>query len=117
MPPPNYVPERGDAIWLDCNPQAGREQAGRRPALVLSPAAYNRKSGLALVCPITSHSKGYPFESAVPHGIPIEGVVLSDQIRCLDWQKRHAKRIARIPETLLQDVTAKLAALLCLEDS
>ena len=116
MAQPHYIPERGDAIWLDFDPQTGREQAGRRPALVLSPAAYNRKSGLALVCPITSHSKGYPFESAVPEGLPIQGVVLSDQIRCLDWQKRHAKRIARIPDVFLQDVTAKLAALLALDE-
>jgi mRNA interferase MazF len=112
----HYIPERGDAIWLDFDPQTGREQAGRRPALVLSPSAYNRKSGLALVCPITSRVKGYPFESVVPQGLPIQGVVLSDQIRCLDWQKRQAKRIARIPEILLQDVTAKLAALLVLDE-
>ena len=112
-----YIPDRGDAIWLDFDPQTGREQAGRRPALVLSPAAYNRKSGLALTCPITSQSKGYPFESAVPQILPIRGVVLSDQIRCLDWQKRQAKRIVRVPETLLQDVTAKLAALLGLDES
>jgi mRNA interferase MazF len=112
----HYIPERGDAIWLDFDPQTGREQAGRRPALVLSPAAYNRKSGLALVCPITSHAKGYPFESTVPEGLLIRGVVLSDQIRCLDWQKRQAKRIARVPEILLQDVTAKLAALLALDE-
>lgn len=110
-----YIPERGDAIWLDFDPQTGREQAGRRPALVLSPVTYNRKSGLALVCPITSQVKGYPFESAVPQGLPIQGVVLTDQIRCLDWQKRHAKRIAKIPEILLVDVTAKLSALIGLD--
>ena len=112
----HYIPDRGDAIWLDFDPQTGREQAGRRPALVLSPSAYNRKSGLALVCPITSQAKGYPFESVVPHGLPIQGVVLSDQVRCLDWQKRHAKLIARIPEILLQDVTAKLAVLLAIDE-
>lgn len=116
MARPNYIPERGDAIWLDFDPQAGREQAGRRPAIVLSPAAYNRKSGLILVCPITSHAKGYPFESTVPESLPIKGVVLSDQIRCLDWQKRRAKYIARIPEILTLDVTAKLAALLAIDD-
>ena len=111
-----YIPERGDAIWLDFDPQTGREQAGRRPALVLSPASYNRKSGLALICPITSDAKGYPFESVVPEGFPIKVVVLSDQIRCLDWQKRHAKRIGRIPEFFLQDVTAKLAVLLYFDE-
>jgi mRNA interferase MazF len=114
---PAYIPERGDAIWLDFDPQAGREQAGRRPALVLSGSVYNRKSGLALVCPITSQVKGYPFESLVPEGLPIQGVVLTDQIRSLDWQRRRAKFIVRIPEDLLQDVTAKLAALLALDDN
>jgi mRNA interferase MazF len=113
----HYIPERGDAIWLDFDPPTGREQAGRRPALVLSPATYNRKSSLALVCPIMSHAKGYPFESTVPEGLPIRGVVLSDQIRRLDWQERRAKRIARVPEILLQDVTAKLAALLALDEA
>ena len=111
-----YIPERGDAIWLDFDPQAGREQAGRRPALVLSRSTYNRKSGLALVCPITSQIKGYPFESLVPADLPIQGVVLTDQIRCLDWHRRHAKFIIRIPDNLLQDVTAKLSALLGLGD-
>jgi mRNA interferase MazF len=116
MARPFYVPKRGDAIWLDFDPQSGREQAGRRPALVLSPSAYNGKSGLALVCPITNQVKGYPFESRVPAGLPIQGVVLSDQVRCLDWRKRNAKRIARIPEALVQDVTAKIAVLLVLND-
>jgi mRNA interferase MazF len=112
----NYIPERGDAIWLDFDPQTGREQAGRRPAIVLSPSAYNRKSGLVLVCPITSQIKGYPFESVIPEGLPVKGVVLSDQVRCLDWQKRHATRIAQIPEILILDVTAKLATLIALDD-
>jgi mRNA interferase MazF len=116
MAQPAYVPERGDAVWLDFDPQAGREQAGRRPALVLSPATYNRKSGMALVCPITSRAKGYPFESAIPEDLSIQGVVLSDHVRCLDWQKRRAKRIARVPEAFLQDVVAKVAALLGLEE-
>jgi mRNA interferase MazF len=111
-----YVPERGDAIWLDFDPQAGRVQAGRRPALVISPSSYNRKSSLALVCPIMGQVKGYPFESPIPVNLPIQGVVLTDQIRCLDWQRRQAKFIVRIPESLLEDVTAKLAALIGLDD-
>ena len=85
--------------------------------MVLSPVTYNRKSGLALVCPITSQVKGYPFETAIPKGLPIQGVVLTDQIRCLDWQQRHAKYIARIPDIFLLDVTARLAALLGLDEA
>src|SRR5437870_9238963 len=95
------APERGDAVWLSFAPQAGREQLGRRPALVLSPASYNAKSGLAVVCPITSHSKSHPFESPIPDGLAIQGVVLSDQIRSLDWQARRADRICRMPEALI----------------
>lgn len=105
------VPERGDAIWLDFTPQAGREQAGRRPALVLSPASYNAKAGLALVCPITSQAKGYPFESTLPPGLPIQGVVLSDHLRSLDWRSRRAEFICAVPEAVLEDVTAKVLAL------
>jgi mRNA interferase MazF len=107
-----YVPDRGDAIWLSFEPQAGREQAGRRPALVLSPASYNAKVSLALVCPITSKSKGYPFEVPVPPEMPIQGVVLADQLRSLDWQARKAERICRLPDPVLDDVTAKIHALL-----
>lgn len=107
-----YIPARGDAIWLEFDPQAGREQAGRRPALVLSPTIYNRKSGLALVCPITSAIKGYPFEVAIPAGLALQGVVLADQLRSLDWRRRRAKFIAKIPNALMENVTAKIAALL-----
>jgi mRNA interferase MazF len=107
-----YVPDRGEAIWLSFEPQAGREQAGRRPALVLSPASYNAKVGLALVCPITSKSKGYPFEVPMPPEMPIQGVVLADQLRSLDWQARKAERIGRLPDPVLDDVKAKIHALL-----
>lgn len=79
-----YVPDTGDLIWLDFNPQAGREQAGRRPVVVLSPRAYNHKSNLAIVCPITSQVKGYPFEVSVPEGLPIGGVILADHLKSLD---------------------------------
>ena len=110
MTPP-FVPDRGDAVWLQFNPQAGHEQAGRRPALVLSPAAYNRKVGLAILCPITSQVKGYPFEVLV-RGERVEGVVLSDQVKCLDWRVRQAQLIERVPEAVVEEVLQKLATLL-----
>ncbi|KAF0107531.1 MAG: mRNA interferase [Anaerolineaceae bacterium] len=107
-----YVPERGDLVWLTFNPQAGHEQAGRRPAVVLSPAAYNGKVGLALLCPITSQVKGYPFEVALPGGLPISGVILADQVKSLDWQAREAEKIARLSDPVMQDVLSKIGALL-----
>lgn len=76
-----YVPDRGDVVWLDFTPQAGHEQGGRRPAVVLSPVAYNKKVGLALLCPITSQVKGYPFEVLIPSGSPVTGVILADQVK------------------------------------
>ncbi|MEW6282963.1 MAG: type II toxin-antitoxin system PemK/MazF family toxin [Candidatus Eremiobacterota bacterium] len=94
---PHYIPERGDLCWLDFDPQIGREQAGRRPALVLSRGIYNERSALAWVCPITSRRKGYPFELVLPEGLPVEGVVLVDQVRSLDYRGRKASRIARVP--------------------
>jgi mRNA interferase MazF len=87
------VPDRGDAIWITLDPQAGHEQAGRRPALVLSPASYNEKVGLALLCPITSQVKGYPFEVPIPAGLTVSGVILADQVKSLDWRVRRAERI------------------------
>ena len=84
-----YVPDRGDIVWLQFTPQAGHEQAGHRPALVLSPASYNRRSGLMLCCPITSRVKGYPFEVALGEGEDLAGVVLADQVKSLDWKARH----------------------------
>src|SRR4051812_44260799 len=89
----SYVPERGEAVWISLNPQAGHEQARRRPALVLSPASYNGKVGLALMCPITSQVKGYPFEVAIPTGLAVAGVILADQVKSLDWRVRKADRI------------------------
>jgi mRNA interferase MazF len=85
-----YVPERGDVVWITFNPQAGHEQAGYRPAVVLSPKTYNGKVGLALLCPITSQIKGYPFEVEVPEGLSVNGVILSDQVKSLDWKARNA---------------------------
>ena len=87
----NYVPSRGDIVWLSFTPQAGREQAGHRSALVLSPRAYNGKTSLALMCPITSRVKGYPFEVALPSPSTVSGVVLADQIKSLDWRARHTR--------------------------
>jgi len=89
-----YVPERGDLVWLTFNPQAGHKQAGRRPAVVLSPKAYNGKVGLALFCPITSQVKGYPFEVRLPEGLPVSGSILADQVKSLDWQARQIERIS-----------------------
>ncbi len=107
-----FVPEAGDLVWLDFDPRVGREQAGRRPALVVSPASYNRKAGLVIVCPVTSRAKGYPFEVALPAGGAIEGVILADHLKSVDWRERKARPIARVPEGLLADVRARLAALL-----
>jgi len=107
-----YVPERGDLLWLTFDPQAGREQAGRRPALVLSPMVYNRRSNLALVCPITSHVKGYPFEVGLPAGLPVSGVVLTDHLKSADWTARRAQFAAKIPADVLAEVMAKLRPLL-----
>ena len=107
-----WAPDSGDLVWLTFYPQAGREQAGRRPALVLSPASYNRRSGLALVCPITSRIKGYPFEVQLPESLPVSGAILADHVKSLDWQKRRAELAGRAPAEVLRDVQARLAALL-----
>lgn len=106
------TPRRGDLIWLDFTPQTGHEQAGRRPALVLSPETYNRKTGLAIACPITSRAKGYPFEVVLPDGLPISGVVLSDHVRNIDWQARRAQRIARADDEVVDEVCSMLNALI-----
>lgn len=106
------APDRGDLIWLTFDPQAGHEQAGRRPALVISPASYNAKVGLALVCPITSRSKDYPFEVALPEGLEIQGVVLADQVKSLDWRARHADSIGQLPEKLVDEVLNKVRLLI-----
>lgn len=107
----SYVPERGDIVWLHFDPQAGHEQAGRRPALVVSPRSYNRRVGLALFCPITSQVKGYPFEVVLPHGFAVRGAVLSDQLKSLDWRARLAKRIERLPADVMEEAAGKILAL------
>lgn len=106
------VPDRSDVIWISLSPQAGREQAGRRPALVLSPAAYNKKVGLALLCPITTQIKGYPFEVRLPEGLPVSGVVLADQVKSLDWRARKAEIACQVPNGIIQEVLLKLGTLL-----
>ena len=109
---PGYIPQRGDAIWITLNPQAGHEQAGRRPAVVLSPGAYNGKVGLAILCPITSQVKGYPFEVLIPDGLPVRGIILSDQVKSLDWRARQAEWMCKLPPDVTAEVLAKLGVLL-----
>ena len=108
----SYCPRSADIVWLALDPQAGHEQAGHRPAVVLSPERYNRKVGLALFCPITTQSKGYPFEVAIPPGLEVSGVVLSDQVKSLDWKARKARFACRLPLAAFQEVMAKLGTLL-----
>ena len=110
--PKRYIPNAGDIVWLSFNPQAGREQSGRSPALVVSPKAYNRKTDLALFCPITNQEKGYPFEVKIPDGLKIGGVVLSDQIRSLDWKIRNAEFICKLPEKEFSETLDKLNVLI-----
>ena len=110
-----YVPERGDMVWLEFNPQAGHEQAGHRPALVVSPKAYNQKVGLALFCPITSNVKGYPFEVVLPEKHEVSGAILSDQVKSLDWRVRNAKRMACAPKDVIEEVLVKILTLLGFE--
>jgi mRNA interferase MazF len=112
----SYVPRRGDVIRLDFQPQAGHEQSGRRPALVLSPVEYNRKVGLVVVCPITSHKKDYPWEVVIPSNPDLHGVVLADQIKSLDWKQRHAQFMCTPAADLLDEVIEKGFALLSAED-
>ena len=107
-----YSPDRGDVVWLNFSPKAGHEQSGRRPAVVVSQKSYNRKVGLGLFCPITSQIKGYPFEVLIPAGMSISGVVLSDQIKSLDWQVRDAQFICKLPVSTMSEVLKKLSTLL-----
>jgi mRNA interferase MazF len=109
--PKRYVPERGDIVWLQFDPQAGHEQSGKRPALVISPSAYNGRVGLALLCPITSQIKGYPFEVLLPTHLKVQGVVLTDQIKSLDWQIRRAELVDKAPAAVLEEAVAKIRAL------
>lgn len=107
-----YVPRRGDLVWLSFDPQAGHEQAGRRPAFVLSPESYNRKTGLFLVCPVTSKVKGYPFEVPLPDDLGLNGVILADQLKSLDWKARRAELAAATSEAVVQEVVALVLPLI-----
>lgn len=107
-----YVPERGDVVWVTFSPTEGHEQAGHRPALVLSPASYNGRSGLMLCCPITSQIKPYPFVVPILGARDVAGAALADQLRSLDWRARKAKKKGRVPERTLREVLGKAAALL-----
>ena len=110
--PRTYVPRCGDVVWLTLNPQAGHEQTGRRPALVLSPESYNGKIGLAIFCPVTNQIKGYPFEVLIPEGLPIAGAILSDQVKSLDWRARNAELICILPDETISEVLQKLGTLI-----
>lgn len=110
--PDGFIPDRGDIVWLWFDPQAGHEQGGHRPALVISPQVYNDKVGLALLCPITSKIKRYPFEVMLPTNIKVSGVVLADQVKILDWQARKAEFACRVPQEVITEVIAKIQALL-----
>lgn len=106
-----YVPERGDVVWLTAPGVVGHEQAGRRPWFVVSPVAYNGKVGLALLCPLTSRVKGYPFEVPLPAGLPVRGVILSDQVKSLDWRARGAELACTLSPDVIEAVLARLGAL------
>lgn len=108
----SYVPDRGDVVWLNFDPRAGREQAGHRPALVLSPASYNGRIGLMVVCPITSRVKGYPFEVPIVGDPRIAGVALADHVKSVDWKSRRAKKVGRASPDALRQVMGKLNALI-----
>ncbi len=107
-----YIPHRGDIVYLDFDPTKGHEQKGHRPAFVLSPQAYNQRSSLALLMPITTHQKGYPFEVLLPDGLQVQGVILVDQIRCLDWKARRVQFVDAVSEDIIAEVQAKIHPLI-----
>jgi mRNA interferase MazF len=107
-----YIPDAGDLVWLTFDPQAGHEQRGRRPAVILSPRVYNAKARLAIACPITSQVKGYPFEVALPSGGAVTGVILADHVKNLDWNARRAVFAAKAPSEVVIDVRERLRVLL-----
>jgi len=108
----SFVPERGDIIWINLNPQSEHEQSGRRPAVVLSPKSYNEKTGLTILCPVTGKIKGYPFEVIIPDGFSINEVILSDHVKNLDWRARNTEYIFSLPEETISLALKKLALLL-----
>lgn len=102
-----YVPHCGDVVWITLNPQAGHKQAGRRPAVVLSPENHNGKIGLAILCLITTQIKGYPFEVLIPAGLPVAGAILSDQVKSLDWRARNAELICTLSTETISELLQK----------
>lgn len=108
----SYIPNRGDIVYLDFDPTKGHEQKGHRPAFVISPRIYNEKSSLALFMPITSNQKNYPFEVALPSELKIHGVILVDQIKCLDWKACSLKFVESVPQDLIEEIQAKIEPLL-----
>ena len=108
------LPERGSLVWLQFSPPAGSEQAGRRPGIVLTTAAYHRRSRLAIVCPITSQEKGWPMEVKLPPGLPVEGVVLVDHVRSIDREAGKMEVVGTAPPEVLDEIDARLAPLLSL---
>ena len=108
----HYIPEKGDIVWLDFDPQSGKEQAGKRPGVVLSPKIYNARTGLAVFCPITSKIKNYPFEVLLEKGLKTKGAVLSDHVKNFDWRARNARFREKLPQKMLNEVLAKLQLLL-----
>lgn len=112
MKPVFYVPERGDIVWVSVPTPDDQGRTGRRPALVLSPQTYNSRVGLAILCPITTRVKGYPFEVALPSGLPVEGAVLADQALSLDWRAHRAERVCTLPSAFVDETLGKLRTLL-----
>jgi mRNA interferase MazF len=111
-PPSRYIPNRGDIVYLSFDPTKGHEQRGRRPAFVLSPQVYNAKSSLALFMPVTKQQKGYPFEVVLPPNLEVKGVILVDQVKCLDWQARNIQFVEAMPTSLIEEVQAKIEPLI-----
>jgi len=110
--PAEYVPQRGDVVRILLNPQVWYEQSGFRPAIIISPASYHGKAGLALFCPISADIKGYPFEVALPEGLPVSGVVLADQAKSMDWRSRKTEFVGRLPASVISEISGKLQTLL-----
>jgi mRNA interferase MazF len=110
-----YVPQRGDVVWINLNANAGHEQSGRRPAVVLSPRAYNSKVSLAVLCPITNQEKGYPFEVTIPSGLDVTGVILADRVKSINWRARNAELIVPLPTETVDAVLQRVETLLAWE--
>ena len=108
----SYIPKRNDVVWIAFDPQKGREQAGRRPGVVLSPESYNQRSGLVIVCPVTTKSKVYPFEVPLPSGLPVSGIALADHVKSLDWRARKAQYMCQLPPSVVELIRQKVIALL-----